>query len=101
MSVIVNRSITFIDPLQFYKGSIDTVESNLKEEDFKYLVSEFGVDKLEILKRNDAYPCEWVDCYEKFRYLSLPKKKYFYSSLKDGKRDKSNGHISDEQYQHL
>ena len=29
------------------------------------------------------------------------KKKYFYSSLKDGKRDKSNGHNSDEQYQHL
>ena len=29
------------------------------------------------------------------------RKKYFYSSLKDGKRDKSDGHISDEQYQHL
>ena len=31
----------------------------------------------------------------------MPEKKYFYSSLKDGKRDRSNGHISDEQYQHL
>ena len=31
----------------------------------------------------------------------MHEKKYFYSSLKDGKRDKSNGHISDEQYQHL
>ena len=29
------------------------------------------------------------------------RKKYFYSSLKDGKQDKSNGHISDGQYQHL
>ena len=28
-------------------------------------------------------------------------KKHFYSSLKDGKRDKSNGHISNEQYLHL
>ena len=28
-------------------------------------------------------------------------KKHFYSSLKDGKRHKSNGHISNEQYQHL
>ena len=27
--------------------------------------------------------------------------KCFYSSLKDGKRDRSNEHISDEQYQHL
>ena len=27
--------------------------------------------------------------------------RYFYSSLRDGKRDRSDGHISDEQYQHL
>ena len=32
---------------------------------------------------------------------TLPNKKYFYSSLKDGKPNKSNGHTSDEQYQHL
>ena len=32
-------------------------------------------------------------------YPSLPEKKYFYSSLRDGKR--SNGHISNEQYLHL
>ena len=29
------------------------------------------------------------------------KKNNFYSPLKDGKRDRSNGHISDEQCQHL
>ena len=33
-------------------------------------------------------------------YLYL-KKKNFYSSLKDGKRDRSNSHISDEQNLHL
>ena len=33
-------------------------------------------------------------------YLYL-RKKYFYSSLRDGKRDRSNGHITNEQYQHL
>ena len=37
----------------------------------------------------------------KFKRLSLPEKKYFYSSLKDGKRDRSNGNISDEQYLRL
>ena len=37
----------------------------------------------------------------KFKHSFLPEKKYFYSSLKDGKRDRSNGHSSDEQYQHL
>ena len=42
-----------------------------------------------------------VGSYEKFKHTSLPEKKYFYSSLKDSKGDRSNGHISDEQYQHL
>ena len=101
MSIIVNRNIAFIDSLQFYKGSLDTLASNLNNKDFKHLTSEFGIDQLEILKRKDAYPYEWVDSYEKFKHPSLPEKKYFYSSLRDGKRDRSNGHISDEQYQHL
>ena len=99
MNIIVNRYI--IDSLQFFNSSLDTLASDLSDEDFKYLVSELGIDKLEILKRKDAYPYEWVDSYEKFKHPSLPEKKYFYSSLRDGKRDRSNGHISDEQYQHL
>ena len=101
MSIIVNRHITFIDSLQFYNSSLDTLASNLNDEDFKYLVSEFGIDKLEILKRRDAYPYEWVDSFEKLKHLSLPEKKYFYWSLRDGKINRSNGHISDEQYLHL
>ena len=101
MSIIVNRHITFIDSLQFFKGSSDSHASNLKDGDFEHLTSEFGIDKLEILKRKDVYPYEWVDSYEKFKHPSLPEKKYFYSSLRDGKRDRSDGHISDEQYQHL
>ena len=56
---------------------------------------------IDIIKRKDAYPYEWVDSYEKFKHPSLPEKKYFYSPLRDGKQDRSNGHISDEQYQHL
>ena len=101
MSIIVNRNITFIDSLQFIKASLDTLTSNLEDNDFKYLMSEFPSDKLEILKRKDAYPYEWVDSYEKFNYPQLPPKECFYSSLKDGKRDKCNGHISNEQYLHL
>ena len=41
MSIIVNRHITFIDSVQFYNSSIDTLTSNLEDNDFKYLVSEF------------------------------------------------------------
>ena len=101
MSIIVNMHITFIDSLQFYNGSLDTFASNLKNKNFKHLISEFGIDKLEILKRKDAYSYEWVTSYEKFKHPSLFEKKYFYSSLRDGKQDRSNGHISDYQYQHL
>ena len=99
MSIIVNRYI--IDSLQFFNSSLDTLTSDLNDEDFKYLVSEFGIDKLEILKRKDAYLYEWVDSYEKFNYKELPPKKYIYSSINDGKRNKGNGHISSEQYLHL
>ena len=101
MSIIVNTNITFIDSLQFCNNMLDPRASNLKDKDLKHLISERGVDKLEILKRKDAYPYEWVDFYEKFKYLYLSPKKCFYSSLRDGKRDRSNGHISNEQYQHL
>ena len=58
ISIIVNRHITFIDSLQFYNGSLDTLASNINNEDFKHLTSQFGIDKLEILKRKDAYPYE-------------------------------------------
>ena len=97
MSIIVNRHITFIDSLQFYNGSLDTLASNLKDEDFKHLTSEFGIDKLEILKRKEACPYEWLDSNEKFSYKQLPPKECFYSSL----GDEIDGYISDEQYLHL
>ena len=97
MSIIVNRHITFIDSYQFYNSSLDTLASNLEDNVFKHLTSEFGIDKSEKLKRKNACPYEWVDSYEKFKHPSLPEKKYFHSSLRDGKRDRSDGHISDEQ----
>ena len=41
---------------------------------------EFPLDKLEILKRKDAYPYESIDSYEKLNYPELPPKECFYSS---------------------
>ena len=73
MGIIVNRHITFIDSLQFYNASLGTLASNLNNEDFKHFISEFSIDKLEILKRKDAYPYESVNFYEKFKHPSLPK----------------------------
>ena len=47
------------------------------------------------------FPYEWVDSYKNFIYPRLPPKESFHSSLRDGKRDRCNGHISNEQYLHL
>ena len=74
MSIIVNRHITFIDSYQFYNSSLDTLASNLEDNDFKHLTSKFGIGKSEKLKRKDACPYEWVDSYEKFKHPALPEK---------------------------
>ena len=52
-------------------------------------------------KKKEAYPYEWVDSSQKFDHQELSLKERFYSSLKYGKRDNDNGHISDNQYLHL
>ena len=101
MSIIIDRNILFLDPLQFLSASLDDLAENLENKKSKYLISEFPSDKVEILKRKDSYLYEWVDSYEKFNYQELPPKEAFYSSLNDGKRGKGDGHISDEQYLHL
>ena len=56
MSIIVNRTYTFIDSNEFYKGTLDTHASNLDDKDFKYLMSELNTYQLEIIKGKDAYP---------------------------------------------
>ena len=48
MSIIIDRNIIFLDSLQFYKGSLDSLASNLEDSDFKHLLSEFPPNKLEI-----------------------------------------------------
>ena len=88
MSIIINKNIAFLDSLQFYKASSDTLAGNLQDSDFKHLMSEFLEDKLKILRKKDAYPYEWVDSYEKFNYKELPPEEAFYSSIDDGKEVK-------------
>ena len=40
----------FIDSMQFMDSSLDKLVKNLSDEDFKYLVEEFGFENLELLK---------------------------------------------------
>ena len=46
----------FIDSRQFMNSSLDKLVKNLSDEDFKYLVEEFGSKNLELLKQKGAYP---------------------------------------------
>ena len=96
MSIIINKNIIFLDSLQFYKGSLDSLAGNLQDSDFKHLMSEFPPNKLEILRKKDAYPYEWVDSYKRLLYPRLPPKEAFYSSIDDGKRGEGDEHISEE-----
>ena len=57
------------------------------DDDFKYLVEEFGSEKLELLKQKDAYPYDYMDSFERFEEEKLCDKKCFCNSLKDGKAD--------------
>ena len=56
MSFIINKKIIFLDSLQFLKSTLDALADNLENSDYKYLLSEFSQDKLEILKGKDEYP---------------------------------------------
>ena len=100
MSIIVNKNIIFLDSLQFLKGSLDTLANNLDDNDRKYLLSEFHDTHLQLLKKKDSYPYEWVDDNRKFNYPRLPPKSAFCSRLNLNKRDKDST-ISDEEYNHL
>ena len=88
--------------MQFMNSSLDKLVKNLSDEDFKYLVKEFGSENLEILKQKGAYPYEYMNSFKRFNEEKLCARKYFYSSTKKRKIDDdgkiSDGHISIKDY---
>ena len=74
----------------------------MSDEDFKYLVEEFGSKNVEILKQKGAYPYEYMNSFERFNEETLSARKYFFSSTKKGKIDNdgkiSDGHVSIKDY---
>ena len=102
MAFFLNKTLVFIDSMQFMNSSLNKLVKNLSDEDFKYLVEEFGPDNLEILKQKGAYPYEYMNSFKRFNEEKLCARKYFFSSTKKGKIDEdgkiSDGHISIEDY---
>ena len=60
--------------MQFMNSSLDKLVKNLSDEDFKYVVEEFGSKNLELLKQSGAYPYEYMNSFEKFNEKKLPAK---------------------------
>ena len=102
MAFFLNENLVFIDSMHFMNSSLDKLVKNLSDEDFKYLVEEFGSENLELLKQKGDYPYEYMNSFERFNEEKLPARKYFYSSTKDGKIGDdgkiSDGHISVKDY---
>ena len=83
--------------MQLMNPSLDKLVKNLSDEDFKYLVEEFGSENLELLKQKDAYTSKYINRFERFK-----EKMYFFSSTKQENIDDhgkiSDGHISFKDY---
>ena len=92
----------FIDSMQFMNSSIHKLVKNLSDEDFKYLVEGFGSENLELLKQEGNSSYKYMKSFERFNEKKLPAKKYFHSSIKDGKIGDDgkipDGHISVRDY---
>ena len=65
----------FIDRIQFMNSSLYKLVKNLSDEDFKYLIEEFGSENLELLKQKGDYPYEYMNSLERFNKEKLPAKK--------------------------
>ena len=72
MTFFKNKTLVFIDSMQFINSSLEKLVQNLSDDDFKYLTEEFGSKNLELLKQKDAYPYEYMDSVKRFNEEKLP-----------------------------
>ena len=72
MAFFLNEILVFIDSMQFMECSLDKLDKNLSDEDFKYLKEE----DLELLIQKDAYSYEYINSFERFNEEKLPARKY-------------------------
>ena len=56
MAFFLGKNLVFFDSMQFMNSSLDKLVKNFSDEDFKYLVEQFGFDNLKLLKQKDDYP---------------------------------------------
>ena len=58
--------------MQFMNSSLDKLAKDSMDEDFKYLVGEFGSENLGLLKQKGAYPYKYMNSFQRFNEEKLP-----------------------------
>ena len=82
MAFFLGKNLVLTDSIQLMNFSLDKLVKNLSDEDFKYLVKEFGSENLKILKQKGVYPYEYMNSFKKINEEKLCARKYFFSSTK-------------------
>ena len=73
----LNKNLVCIDNMQFMNSSLYKLVKNQSDEDFKYLIEEFGSKTLKLLKQKGDYPYEYMNSFERLNEEKLPARKYF------------------------
>ena len=78
MVFTVNKSLAFIDNMQFMNSSLDALLKNLSDNDFKYSSQEFSGGLLKLLREKGVYPYEYMENFEKYFDGKLPDRCNFF-----------------------
>lgn len=73
--------------------SLDSLVRNIKKHQLLNAKEFTKYDKMDLLIRKGVYPCDYMDCWNRFPEIKLPHKQAFYSQL-------NNCGIMNEDYDH-
>ena len=65
MAFFLNKSLVYIDSIQFMNSNLDKLVKNLSDEYFKYLVEDFFSKNLKPLKQKGHCPYEYMNSFKK------------------------------------
>ena len=71
LALMTNKTLVFIDSMQFMNSNPEKLVKNLSDND---LTQELGSKNLELLKQKDAYPYEYMNSFRKISKEKLPDK---------------------------
>jgi len=92
MSFKLGRHLHFFDSFQFMSQSLGKLSSNLPED--RFICTKEGIDgDIELMKKKEVYPYDYMDSFSRFNETSLPDREDFYTQLYDED-------ISEEKYKH-